>query len=39
VLLLTNPGEACEVQVACGENYLSVQLTADSLTTLVWHEE
>jgi len=36
VLVLTNPGDAREVTVACGGQTTKVALTADSLTTLRW---
>ena len=35
-LLLTNPGDAREVTVACGGMVAKVALSADSLTTLRW---
>ena len=36
VLVLTNPGEAKEVSVACGGQTAKIALTADSITTLRW---
>jgi hypothetical protein len=36
VLVLTNPGEAKDVTVACGSQITKVSLTADSITTLRW---
>jgi len=36
VLVLTNPGDAREVTVACGGQSARVALTADSITTLRW---
>jgi glucosylceramidase len=36
VLVLTNPGDAKEVTVACGGQTAKVALTADSITTLRW---
>jgi glucosylceramidase len=36
VLVLTNPGEARNVTVACGGQSTKVPLTADSITTLRW---
>ncbi len=36
VLLLTNPGDARELMVACGGQTTKVTLTADSITTLRW---
>ena len=36
VLVLTNPGDAREVTVACGDQTAKVPLTADSITTLRW---
>jgi len=36
VLMLTNPGEAREVTVACAGQTAKVPLTADSITTLRW---
>jgi glucosylceramidase len=36
VLVLTNPGEAKDVTVACGGQTTKVVLTADSITTLRW---
>jgi glucosylceramidase len=36
VLVLTNPGEAKEVTVACGGQTAKIALTADSITTLRW---
>jgi glucosylceramidase len=36
VLVLTNPGDAKEVTVACGSQTAKVALTADSITTLRW---
>jgi glucosylceramidase len=36
VLVLTNPGEAREVTVACAGETAKVALTADSITTLRW---
>jgi glucosylceramidase len=36
VLVLTNPGEAREVTVACGGLTAKTALTADSITTLRW---
>ncbi len=35
-LVLTNPGDAREVTVACGGQSAKVALTADSITTLRW---
>ena len=37
VLVLTNPGEAKEVTVACGSQTCKIPLTADSITTLRWN--
>jgi glucosylceramidase len=37
VLMLTNPGDAREVTVACGGHTAKVALTADSITTLRWN--
>jgi hypothetical protein len=36
VLVLTNPGVAKEVTVACGGQIAKVSLNADSITTLRW---
>jgi glucosylceramidase len=36
VLVLTNPGDAKEVTVACGGQTAKVALSADSITTLRW---
>lgn len=36
VLILTNPGDAREVTVACSGQICKVSLTADSITTLRW---
>jgi hypothetical protein len=36
VLVLTNPGDAKEVTVACAGQTAKVPLTADSITTLRW---
>jgi len=36
VLVLTNPGEAKEITVACSGQTTKVSLTADSITTLRW---
>ena len=36
VLVLTNPGEAKDVTVACGGQTTKVALSADSITTLRW---
>lgn len=36
VLVLTNPGDAREVTVACGGQTAKIALTADSITTLRW---
>ena len=36
VLILTNPGEAREITVACAGQIANVSLSADSLTTLRW---
>jgi hypothetical protein len=36
VLVLTNPGDARDVTVACGGQTSKVALTADSITTLRW---
>ena len=36
VLVLTNPGEAREVTVACSGQTSRIALTADSITTLRW---
>ena len=36
VLVLTNPGEAKDVTVACGGQTAKIALTADSITTLRW---
>jgi len=36
VLVLTNPGDAREVTVACGGQIANIALTADSITTLRW---
>jgi glucosylceramidase len=36
VLVLTNPGEAREVTVACGGQIAKIELAADSMTTLRW---
>ncbi len=36
VLVLTNPGEAKEVTVACGGQTAKVALSADSISTLRW---
>jgi len=36
VLVLTNPGDAKEVTVACGGQIAKIALTADSITTLRW---
>jgi glucosylceramidase len=36
VLVLTNPGDAREVTVACGGQMAKIALTADSITTLRW---
>jgi len=36
VLVLTNPGDAREVTVACGGQTANIALTADSITTLRW---
>jgi hypothetical protein len=36
VLVLTNPGDARDVTVACGGQTAKVALTADSVTTLRW---
>jgi glucosylceramidase len=36
VLVLTNPGDAKEVTVACGGQNAKIALTADSITTLRW---
>jgi len=36
VLVLTNPGDAREVTVACGGQIAKIALTADSITTLRW---
>jgi len=36
VLVLTNPGDAREVTVACGGQTAKLALTADSITTLRW---
>jgi glucosylceramidase len=36
VLVLTNPGEARDVTLACGGQTAKVLLTADSITTLRW---
>jgi glucosylceramidase len=36
VLMLTNPGDAREVTVACGGQSAKIALTADSITTLRW---
>jgi O-glycosyl hydrolase len=36
VLVLTNPGEAKEVTVACAGQTAKIGLTADSITTLRW---
>jgi glucosylceramidase len=36
VLVLTNPGEARDVTVACGSQTAKVPLTADSIITLRW---
>jgi glucosylceramidase len=36
VLVLTNPGDAKDVTVACGGQTAKVTLTADSITTLRW---
>ena len=36
VLVLTNPGDAREVTVACGSQTAKIALTADSITTLRW---
>lgn len=38
VLLLTNPGAACTVQVVWGQGTLPLELPADSMTTLAWGE-
>jgi glucosylceramidase len=35
-LVLTNPGDARDVTIACGGQTAKVSLTADSLTTLRW---
>jgi glucosylceramidase len=35
-LVLTNPGDAREVTVACGGQTAKIALTADSITTLRW---
>jgi O-glycosyl hydrolase len=37
VLVLTNPGDAREVTVACAAQTAKVALTADSITTLRWN--
>jgi hypothetical protein len=36
VLVLTNPGDAKDVTVACAGQSAKVPLTADSITTLRW---
>jgi hypothetical protein len=36
VLVLTNPGDAKELTVACSGQIAKVALTADSITTLRW---
>jgi glucosylceramidase len=36
VLVLTNPGDAREVTLACGGQTAKIALTADSITTLRW---
>ena len=36
VLVLTNPGDAKDVTVACAGQTAKVPLTADSITTLRW---
>jgi len=36
VLVLTNPGDAKEITVACSGQFAKVALTADSITTLRW---
>jgi O-glycosyl hydrolase len=36
VLVLTNPGDAREVTVACSGQTAKAALTADSITTLRW---
>jgi hypothetical protein len=36
VLVLTNPGDATEMTVACGGQTSKIALTADSITTLQW---
>jgi O-glycosyl hydrolase len=36
VLLLTNPGDATEVTIACAGQTAKITLTADSITTLRW---
>jgi len=36
VLVLTNPGEAKELTVACGGSTAKITLTEDSITTLRW---
>ncbi|MGC0777042.1 MAG: glycoside hydrolase family 30 beta sandwich domain-containing protein, partial [Candidatus Acidiferrum sp.] len=36
VLVLTNPGDAREMTVACGGQTAKIALTADSITTLRW---
>jgi O-glycosyl hydrolase len=36
VLVMTNPGDARELTVACGGQTCKVALTADSITTLRW---
>jgi Glycosyl hydrolase family 30 beta sandwich domain len=36
VLVLTNPGEARDVTVACGGQTAKVALAADSIMTLRW---
>jgi O-glycosyl hydrolase len=36
VLVVTNPGDAKDLTVACGGQIAKVALTADSITTLRW---
>jgi O-glycosyl hydrolase len=36
VLVMTNPGDARELTIACGGQTCKVALTADSITTLRW---